>query len=299
VRPTVGDAEAIAAIFNMLEREHYGVDAVGVAEVRRWFRLPNVELLAAKTTSGALVAYADLHHEDEGRRFWLDLREHPRRREIGGARLVLAEAEAWARERAAAGALLRAAAASEDRVLLALYEDGGYTPVRHNLEMGITLDDDIPEPRWPRGITVRTLASDQDQRRVYEADMEAFEDHWEFVRWRFDEWRAWMVDDPRFDPSLWFLAEEGDDLAGFCLGVVHASGDPSFGHVALLGVRRPWRRRGLGLALLQHAFREFRRRGMTRANLDVDAENLTWAVRLYERAGMHVVKRRITYEKAL
>jgi mycothiol synthase len=67
----------------------------------------------------------------------------------------------------------------------------------------------------------------------------------------------------------------------------------------VLGVRRAWRRQGLGLALLRHAFLAFRARGMTRAALDVDAANLTGAVRLYERAGMHVAKRSDTYEKAL
>lgn len=79
----------------------------------------------------------------------------------------------------------------------------------------------------------------------------------------------------------------------------HRSGDPTWGWVGTLGVRRPWRRRGLGLALLQHAFGEFRRRGMSRAGLDVDAENTTGAVALYEHAGMHVERRRDTFEKAL
>ena len=53
-------------------------------------------------------------------------------------------------------------------------------------------------------------------------------------------------------------------------------------------MRRPWRRRGLGLALLLHSFRDFAARGATRVGLGVDAENTTGAVGLYERAGMHV-----------
>lgn len=298
-RPTPADAEAIADLFNMLERDHYGGEAVAVEEVRRWFGMPKLELWVAKTPCGDLAAYADVHEEDEGRRFWLDLREHPRRRELGGARAVLDAVEAWAAARASADALLRADAASADLPLVHLYEKSGYELVRSGLEMRVTLESDVPAPQWPPGIAVRTLASQDDERRVYEADMEAFADHWEFVRGPFEEWRAWLIEDSRFDPSLWFLAEDSAELAGFCVGVVHASGDPAFGHVAVLGVRRPWRRRGLGLALLRHTFGEFRRRGMTRANLDVDAENLTGAVRLYERAGMHAAKRRLTFEKAL
>jgi mycothiol synthase len=299
VQPIVDDAEAIAEIVNALERHHYGEEAVGVEEVERWFRLPKLELWVAKVPGGKAAAYADLYEEADGLRYWLDLREHPGRREVGGARAVLRVAEERARARALEGALLRGAAASEDRPLRRLYEESGYEVVRHNLEMRIALDSEPPAPQWPAGIVVRTLESAEDERRVYEADMETFADHWEFVRGPFDEWRAWLIDDQRFDPSLWFLAEEGAELAGFCLGVLHASGDPTFGHISVLGVRRPWRRRGLGLALLQYAFHEFRRRGMTRAGLTVDAENLTGAVRLYERAGMRVVKSRVTYEKRL
>jgi ribosomal protein S18 acetylase RimI-like enzyme len=66
-----------------------------------------------------------------------------------------------------------------------------------------------------------------------------------------------------------------------------------------LSVRRPWRRRGLGLALLQHAFGEFYRRDTMTVALGVDAQSLTGATRLYERAGMHVDRQYAVYEKEL
>ena len=69
------------------------------------------------------------------------------------------------------------------------------------------------------------------------------------------------------------------------------------GWVQGLAVRRPWRRRGLGLALLLHSFRELRARGREHVGLGVDGENTTGAVRLYERAGMHVARRSDTYNK--
>ena len=71
------------------------------------------------------------------------------------------------------------------------------------------------------------------------------------------------------------------------------------GWVDTLGVRRPWRRKGLGMALLQHSFGEFYRRGKYKVGLDVDSQNLTGATRLYERAGMHVARTYISYEKEL
>jgi mycothiol synthase len=297
--PSRKEAEAIADLFNALGLEQYGETLVDAQEVRHWFGQSNLHLWVARTANHELAAYADLHEEDEGRRFWLDLREHPRLRELGGARALLEAAEAWARRRAAPGALLRGVLAGTDECLRQAYDAAGYRFIRHTLEMRRELDAELPEPQWPDGIHVRIFSPGDDEQPVYEADMEAFEDHWEFVREPFAEWRAWTIEHPRFDPSLWFLAEEEDEITGFSRCGVHASGDPRFGYVFGLGVRRQWRRRGLGLALLRHSFREFQCRGMERAGLDVDAENLTGAVRLYERAGMHIAKRRDIYEKAL
>ena len=99
--------------------------------------------------------------------------------------------------------------------------------------------------------------------------------------------------------AVWFLAEDGGEIAGFALCHPHPSGDPAVGRVAALGVRPRWRRRGLGLALLLHSFAAFRERGASEVRLEVDAENPTGAVALYERAGMSVVRRYDTYEKRL
>jgi mycothiol synthase len=297
-KPSPGTAGEIAELFNELACEHYGEKVVDADEVAHWFGLPQIEFWVATGPSGELAAYADLHEEDKGRRYWLDLREHPGRRELGGAEVLLKTAQRWAGSHAAPDALLRGTVSSLDEPLRRLYEKTGYRLIRHMLEMRVELEVAPVQPEWPEGISLRTFVP-EDEQRLYAADMEAFEDHWEFVRVPFDEWRAWLVDHPRFEPSLWFLIEEGPELVGFCLCGMHSSGDPAFGHVVVLGVRRPWRRRGLGLALLRHAFGEFHRRGMTKVGLDVDAENLTGAVRLYERAGMYIVKRRDVYEKLL
>ncbi len=63
--------------------------------------------------------------------------------------------------------------------------------------------------------------------------------------------------------------------------------------------RKPWRKRGLGLALLHHAFGEFYRRGQPKVALGVDAQNPTGATRLYERAGMHVAYEAVAFQKEL
>jgi ribosomal protein S18 acetylase RimI-like enzyme len=129
--------------------------------------------------------------------------------------------------------------------------------------------------------------------------MDSFADHWDFRPQSFAQWRGFTVDREDFDPSLWWLVEDRGELAALSLNRWHFSGDPRFGWVEVLGVRPPWRRRGLGAALLRHSFQDFRARGATRVGLGVDAENTTGAVRLYERVGMRVVRRNDIYEKTL
>lgn len=89
---------------------------------------------------------------------------------------------------------------------------------------------------------------------------------------------------------------DGDEIAGVALC---ADEKESGGWVHSLGIRRAWRRRGLALTLLQHAFADFVNRGIYKVFLGVDAQSLTGATRLYERAGMRVMLRSIHYEKEL
>ena len=89
---------------------------------------------------------------------------------------------------------------------------------------------------------------------------------------------------PTSTPELWWLA--WDDAAGEAAGGVIAYDHGDLGWIQGLGVRRPWRRRGLGAALLAHALAAFAARGQLRVDLGVDAEGATRPLRLYERAGM-------------
>ena len=93
-----------------------------------------------------------------------------------------------------------------------------------------------------------------------------------------------------FDATLWLLAWDGEQLAGFALVYPEHGGDITLGWVGTLGIGKPWRRRGLGEALLRTAFHRLHERGLRRVGLGVDAENATGALRLYERVGMHVVR---------
>ena len=290
--PSPGDAAAIAELLNAHAHVLFGEPDLSETEVREWFTWPNLWFRVAER-DGALVGYLDVQNED-GARFNVDLRALA----AEAVDPLLQAADSHARQLAVAGAVLRGYTAEGEESLRSAYERAGYHVIRHSFQMRIELTGPPPAPTWPDGIRVRTFGA-ADEERVYEAHMDAFADHWGFRRTPIEEWRRYGPERETFDPSLWFLAEDGDEVAGVALCAWHQSGEPDFGWVNVLGVRPPWRRRGLGGALLQHAFVEFAARGATRVGLGVDAENTTGAVRLYERAGMHVVRQTDTWEKAL
>ncbi len=177
-----------------------------------------------------------------------------------------------------------------------LLEKAGYTCTRHTWAMSIDLPTEPPQPAWPEGVKLRPFVPERDARAVFEAVDESFRDHWGHLPGNFDLWhQGHIANNPKFDPALWFIAIDGDEIAGASLCDYYLDD----GLVGTLGVRRPWRRKGLGLALLHHAFGEFYRRGTHTVTLGVDSQSLTGATRLYERAGMHIILSYDTYEKEL
>ena len=101
-----------------------------------------------------------------------------------------------------------------------------------------------------------------EERRVYERNMASFADTWMFAPDPYESWLHWMVEEPSFDRSLWFVAEQDGEVAGIILSRAPEN-EPGLGWVRVLGVLPEYRRRGLGQALLQHAFAEFANRGFT------------------------------------
>jgi mycothiol synthase len=185
-----------------------------------------------------------------------------------------------------------------------LFEDIGYAFIRSSYHMMIEMDGPAPEPVWSEGISLRTFNPATDAEAAYRTVTESFRDHFGHVDEPFEEgfkrFKHFQLEYEGFDPTLLFLAMDGDEVAGINICRPHSfSGDPDLGWVSTLGVRRAWRKRGIGLALLRHSFNEFYRRGKRKVGLGVDAQNLTGALRLYENAGMHVYRAFDMYEKEL
>jgi GNAT superfamily N-acetyltransferase len=184
--------------------------------------------------------------------------------------------------------------ASIDQESLLCYEQAGFQEVRRNWRMEIEFNEPPASPIWPEGVELRPFAPEKDDYAVFEMVERAFQDHWGYTPEDFAEWRHWGIEQADFDPSLYFIAWADDQPIG---GVLCHAGPPSW--VNSLAVAHQWRGKGLGLALLQHAFGEFYRRGWRRAGLAVDSQNLTGATRLYQRAGMRNTREYLNMKKEL
>lgn len=299
--PVEDDIPAILALLAAHDIAHVGfADAWTDEDVRQdWRRIDAArDAWALLTADGALAAYATVQDEGGGQ-LWADGYVHPEQWGRGLGTVLARLTERRARE-LVSNAPTGARVVLSNNVILSdaparqILESSGYSLTRCFWRMGIELAAEPEAPAWPNGVAMRTFERGRDERRVFECVEEAFADHWGHVPRTFESWIA-RIDRPDFDPSLWLLAEEGNQLAGIAL----CERRPDGGWVNTLGVRRPWRRRGLGKALLRQAFGELYRRGMRSVGLGVDAQSLTGATRLYERAGMHITLEAARYEKEL
>lgn len=177
----------------------------------------------------------------------------------------------------------------------------GYAPARLAFRMRRDLSEPIPDRPLPEGLEIRA-ARPEHFRAIWEAEREAFADHWGYTPWPEQAFQR-FVDFPHYDPALWQIAWDGDQVAGMVLNYIHQEENRSFGrrrgYTEDIAVRRPWRRRGLASALIARSLKALRERGMTEAVLAVDAENRTGALRLYERLGYAAIKQWTIYRRPL
>jgi mycothiol synthase len=294
--PREDEFDAMLEVLNAGGRSAYGEDEMSAAELRTWLSSAKVDTerdIRVVDLEGRLVGYADVDPiGSDPVRWWTAVKAHPE----ADIDAVVGELLQWAEERAGHG-LLRVWNPSEVKGMGAAFERCGLLPIRHSFRMAIDLDGEPEPPAWPEGISVRTFR-DGEGPVVYEVFRETWLDTLEPEEEPYEEWAHWTVEREDFDPTLWFLACQGEEIAGFSLCRPSETRSDS-GIVNLLGVRRGWRRRGLGEALLRHSFREFHRRGFPRVVLGVDADSPNGATRLYERVGMHVARRVDFYEKEL
>jgi mycothiol synthase len=185
-----------------------------------------------------------------------------------------------------------------------LLRTSGFHVVRYFNEMHRRLDGvQLPAVRLDDGLDLVTMRPElsEDVRLAHNA---AFRDHWGSEPRDEESW-GFTVNDPQARPDL--SAVVLDRSSGIVAGYQLASHDPdsavsrgySEGYTDLLGVRREYRGRGIAQALLADAMRRFAAAGMDRASLDVDSENPTGALALYEKMGYAAVNRSLAWDKEL
>ncbi|HTP09926.1 MAG TPA: GNAT family N-acetyltransferase, partial [Anaerolineae bacterium] len=190
---------------------------------------------------------------------------------------------------------------AQNRAARRRLEKFGYQHERTFYRMEIVFDAPPPEPQLPKGISIRSFRRGVEERVVYETFVEAQADEWgQENPLPFDKWCYYFIDaEENFDPTAWFLAVEGATIVGYALCRCERAGEPDRSTVRYLAVRRPWRKRGIGLALLHAAFGSMYRHGKRGAGLGVDATSYTGADRLYVRAGMQRAFETLRYGKVL
>lgn len=289
-RPTTDDAPAVTGLVRACEQRLAGKPEQSEQDLRDdWAELDLgtdawlVELDGAPVGYGALYTkintFADGYvHPD----FW--------GRGVGSRLVDLTEAEA---ARRGAQTLQIPVFGNDDRAH-ALLAARGYRPTRRYYRMEIELEEAPPQPAWPAGLEV--VPYDDGEADAFHAALdEAFAEEWGHEPGRDVDWRAARERRSR-DRSLWFTVKDGDQVAA---AVVAEEEHWGVGWVHSIGVRPPWRRRGLGEALLRHTFGELYRLGRRQVGLGVDVENPTGATRLYERVGMQVSSSFVYFEREL
>ena len=251
----------------------------------------------AVAADGSLIACVELHREGEV--FSPCLWALPDRRdsELEMALLATAERRAWAsaRDEGAHSVTLFAQATSTHPTAQQALQQSGFviTSTYEQMELALTEPPSLPD--LLPGIEIRPFAVGQDDAAVlHRADEEAFLDQQDHTPRAFEQWTQRLnLSGKSFDPSLWLIAWDADEVAGAALGEIIEDA----GWIHHLFVRRPWRRRGLGAALTLSAVGAFYQHGIGAVRLNVDAQSLTNAHQLYRRVGFRVISAYANYEK--
>lgn len=171
-----------------------------------------------------------------------------------------------------------------------------YTVQRHFHRMTRPLNDPaqpVPDPDFPAGFELVAGIEQTHMQGWVDMFNQSFVDHYNFHPTSVAEQQHFISNNAAYRPemSLTAIAPDGT-LAAFCYTEI----DPEYsqlvgqqmGLIGVLGVRRGFRRIGLGRAMLRAGMRCLQRNGAEAVQLGVDATNPNEAVRLYTSEGFTI-----------
>jgi GNAT superfamily N-acetyltransferase len=182
-----------------------------------------------------------------------------------------------------------------------LIRKAGYEPITYSAEMVRPSVEDLPDHPLPEGLEIRPVR-DEDVRTIWEADVEAFRDHWGYVEQTEADYQRFIAY-PYMDTTLWKIAWDDEGVAGQVKSFIDTAQNEEHGlkrgWTEAISTSRRWRRRGVAKALIVESIRELASRGMTDVALGVHTENPNGAYDLYAGLGYEVVGTWTTYRKPL
>lgn len=183
----------------------------------------------------------------------------------------------------------------------ALYLKDGYLAIRHFYKMVRPNLEDIPDLPLPEGVEVRP-AQPEEYRKIWNASMEAFRDHWGFIEPTEEDYLHY-TSQSNFQPEYWQVAWAGGEVVGSIQAYIDFQENKEYqrlrGWTEEITTSKPWRRRGLAAALIARNLRHFKSLGLQEAALGVDTQNLSGALRLYQRMGFQITKSSTLYHKPM
>jgi GNAT superfamily N-acetyltransferase len=272
---------------------------------------PETDMQMVEDTAGTLVAYARVFwsvDDNNVQRFFFVFNIHPEHRTLELNRDLLKWVEKHSQELASTlphdgrrALYAQVRNADIETVFLQALDSEAYTPIRYFNLMARDLSEPINPLPLPDGLTVR-LVAESEYRILFDGMDEAFLGHWGHAPATDENYKNWLTS-PTFNPKLWQVAWDGDQVAGGVLNFIDEPANQQFdfkrGWADPIFVRRPWRKRGLARALIMRSLQLLKDAGMTEARLGVDTQNASSAFALYESCGFKRVVRSVFYEKEI
>jgi mycothiol synthase len=294
-RPTLDDLPDLLTLVHASDVAAVGHADFSPEEVREALVGPNVDPArdswVALTPAGQLAAWAYIENETAGVRDFVEVYAHPEVGEPAQAALLdltLARIAERAVEFGHPVMTARAACIPNEEHYVGVLRAAGFTFVKRYARMRRALSAaDATPPPLPPGVDIRLVRPDDDAdlrlfHHIYDT---AFRDTPDYQPRQYERWREYLTGVPTIAWDEWFVATVDGEPAGVLMSSDQAL-DDNEGWVKNLAVLRPYRRRGVGGALLRRAFAVYASKGRALVGLGVDLENPTEAARLYHSVGM-------------